>query len=325
MKRVLAVLIIFSTMLLTFVACDATDDSSPIESIESVTEYNIDVEISEDLEDLTLYSEILYTNCTADTLTSIGVYCYPLAYMKDTEEKAYLYTLDKYCTIENFEVLINGEAATYEIDTSCAYLSIDLAGGVMPEAQIEVGISYDISVPHCDLRFGLYDNTLSLGNFYPVVAVYENGSFRKDEYTMVGDPFYSEISDFHVSVTAPETLILATSGDIISESATENSTKIYTIEGEDLRDFAMSANYNYNITEGSSGSTKVLVYTVDDDGADILATAVSALEVFGNIMGSYPYSTFSVVETAFYYGGMEYGSFVTISDDVSNCDEVIIH
>ncbi len=326
MKRIFAVLVCISVVLLTLVACETNEESSPIEIIAGVTEYDIAVSISEDLEDIAVSTDILYNNNTDDTLYNIGVYVYPLAYMKVTEEKAYLYTLDKYCEIENIVVSVNGDDASYEIDTSCAYLDINLAGGVMPDAEITVGISYDISVPHCDLRFGLYDGTLSLGNFYPVVAVYEDGAFRKDEYSRVGDPFYSEVSDFNVTVSAPESLILATSGEIISEQiAAETCTKTYTIVGEDLRDFAMSANYNYKISEGSSGSTKVLVYTVEDDGSDILATAQSALDVFGEVIGTYPYATYSVVETAFYYGGMEYGSFVIISDDITNRDEVIIH
>ncbi len=323
MKKAVALILMLTSLTVMLIGC-SNDEEIIIDSEYNQTAYDITLNISEDLEDITVATDIIYTNNTEDTLTSMGVYVYPLSYTEETEGRAYLYSLDKYATVENMEVKMNGEPAIYMIDSECSYIEISLGGGVMPEAEVTISISYNVSMPHTDLRFGLYDSTLSLGNFYPVVAVYENGAFRKDSYSRIGDPFYTEISDYNATITAASELVIATSGE--KQSAVENDgTTTYEIVGENLRDFAISANYDYQVTESEYEGTKLYVYTTGEDGAEIMATAESAIAVFSEGIGAYQYSTYSVVETAFYYGGMEYGSLVVVSDDASNRDEVIIH
>ena len=56
-------------------------------------------------------------------------------------------------------------------------------------------------------------------------------------------------------------------------------------------------------------------YRFDDaQRTALLAAAADALTVFGEKFGAYPYKTFSVVQTGFLQGGMEYPQLVIISD-----------
>ena len=59
-----------------------------------------------------------------------------------------------------------------------------------------------------------------------------------------------------------------------------------------------------------------------------MSTACLAISTFNRIFGKYPYSTYSVVETNFVHGGMEYPNLVYISDAIGSIEDyqnTIIH
>ena len=53
----------------------------------------------------------------------------------------------------------------------------------------------------------------------------------------VGDPFYSDISNYSVTIKAPKEYIIACSGKIISEEVV-GENKVWNVEAKLMRDFA---------------------------------------------------------------------------------------
>ena len=70
-------------------------------------------------------------------------------------------------------------------------------------------------------RFGYNDNSVNLANFYPIACVYRDGAFVADPYYSTGDPFFSEVADYNVKLTAPKELTGAFTGSVKSTETTK--------------------------------------------------------------------------------------------------------
>jgi aminopeptidase N len=175
-------------------------------------------------------------------------------------------------------------------------------------------------------RLGWWENTVNLGNFFPIAAVYQEGAFRADPYSPWGDPFLSTVANYSVSITAPERFIAAMSGET-DRGAAQNGTVTTSSIIHNARDFAIVLS-EFTVKEASVDGIAVRYYYVSDSTPDLsLKAASDSIKTFGNLFGDYPYKSFSVVQTPFLHGGMEYPGLVMISDRLEGeiYREVIIH
>ncbi|MCM1305841.1 MAG: M1 family metallopeptidase [Bacteroides sp.] len=186
---------------------------------------------------------------------------------------------------------------------------------------LNIRFEYNVKLPKSDTRLGITKkNTYNLACFYPVVARYEDG-YREDCYNAFGDPFYHDISSFYVNLTLDKDFDVACSGQIVEThpaSLDENEKKTVEIEAEYIRDFAMTVGkLNEVSTQIAIGDGSVAVryfYVEDPYPALTLDRITSALSVFSKAFGDYPYPSYTVVQSNLSdAGGMEYGSFATVS------------
>lgn len=155
----------------------------------------------------------------------------------------------------------------------------------------------------------------------------EDGEFVLDPYNSNGDPFYSECSNYDVTLTIPTSYKVASTGVQTNSTTLEDNTT-YTINAKAVRDFAFVMSEKFEVASEQVEDTTVLYYYYDDeDYKSNLQAGVDALNTFNRLFGKYPYSTLSVVKTNFVHGGMEYPNMVYISDVVEGADytNVIIH
>ena len=168
---------------------------------------------------------------------------------------------------------------------------------------------------------GVKSRSIDLAGFYPVLCVRENGRWRTDAYTPFGDPFYSEISSFYVTLTAPADLAVACSGKALSRSVRDGFA-VTTIAAERVRDFALSLSRDFRLSRASvrigGGTVEINYHSLSDPAPESTLAAITyAVEEFSRVFGDYPYDTFTVAQTELVAGGMEYGSFAVISDAAS--------
>lgn len=205
-------------------------------------------------------------------------------------------------------------------------LIVPLLKELYPEERAEIVIEYLVNLPNCRHRLGYAEDTVNLGNFYPIAAVYEEGGFRCYPYYSNGDPFYSEVSDYQVTLTVPKEYTVAMSGQM-TEEETETSKRV-TASGTLMRDFAIVLSKNFEVLEQEVNGVSVRLYTYRDGRKEQnLQCAVDALRTYSELFGSYPYPVYSVVKADFIYGGMEYPGLSIVSDDVGAdyVAEVIAH
>jgi hypothetical protein len=279
----------------------------------------------ENSRELTVTQSTQYINKSSKSLNEIKFHIYANAY----QENAAFPPVAKNEIAEAYpngfshgDIKINnvvGGTAKLE-STDKTVLSVGMLTPMPPNTKRTVTIDYAVRLANIKHRLGWTDNFVNLGNFYPVPAVYENG-WQTHSYSSNGDPFYNDLYNFDVTLTAPEDYIIAHSGEEISP----RRYRAYAI-----RDFAMVLSKNFKILTAGAGNTAVNYYFVNDDTPEIaLQTAVKALSYFSREFWHYPYTTLAVVQTDFLHGGMEYGSLVYISADIDSktvsYQTVIVH
>ena len=224
-------------------------------------------------------------------------------------------------------VMIKGEKADFSIvGEDENVLSVKLKEELFPDEKISVTIEYEITLANIISRTGYNEKTVNLGNCYPILCVYDNG-FYECEYYSFGDPFYSECADYLVSITLPSGYVIASSGELKQDKKVgEKNTFVYKINS--ARSFAMVVSKGFKVASEKQDKVTVNYYYYNDETpSESLQTAKKALKYFSATFGDYPYSTYSVVQTPFVQGGMEYSSLVLISDTLNpqSIHEVIVH
>lgn len=207
--------------------------------------------------------------------------------------------------------------ATYELEEpNEEILKINLPKELKKGETIEINMTYKVQIPPCRSRFGYGNNTVQIGNWYPILSVYDKNGWNNDPYYIFGDPFYSDIANYKVKLSVPKKMIVASTGEIKQEKNYGDSKEL-VIEAQKVRDFAMVLSTKFKIAEQQVDGIKVKSYYFTEGYGDkALKFAVDAIKFYNDYIGKYLYKQYSVVQTDFYMGGMEYPNLVMISKDL---------
>ena len=335
-KKIGSVMLSLCLVLFLFAGCgevNALENASKLAS-----NYNITATLN--YEDKTLDSNetVRYINTSKNELTELKFHLYPNAFREEaTTYRAVSETQSSRAypngfsegNIEINKVTIQNKDIDFAISGEDEnILSIPLESTLRPNSYVDIEIKFSLLIPNCNHRFGYGENTLNLGNWYPIACVFEDGEFMTDGYSPNGDPFYSEVANYTVSITYPNTLKIATTG-IVLESTTDATSTTTTATARAVRDFAMVLSDKFETLTTTVGDTTINYFYYDDKNPEAhLETARLAVSTFNEMFGAYPYTILNVAKANFLQGGMEYPNLVYISDEVdldSEYNNVIIH
>lgn len=304
----------------------------------ALSTYKMDLIYDNDKKTLSGSEEITFINNYDNMFTYLYLHLYPNAFREGAsamvvssaeENNAYPEGIS-YGDIEVQGVASEGENLTFSVEgVDKNILKVELLREVYPDESITFTIDFTTTLANINHRLGYGANTINLGNFYPIICMYESGKgFKTDLYHSNGDPFYSECANYEVTINYPSNYTLASSGELIN-SSTEDGTTTSCMTGTKIRDFCMVLSNNFSLASKQVGNTTIQYYGYNGDTNldTCLQICEDALLTFNNLFGEYPYSQLSVVKANFIHGGMEYPNLVLISDDVSNDDlaYVIVH
>ena len=206
-------------------------------------------------------------------------------------------------------------------------LSVELDAEIFPEERVSVTIDFTLNLANVVARTGYNAKTINLANFYPILCALDGGNFYECVYYSTGDPFYSDCADYKVKLITDKNLVIAGSGEILSTA--ENGDKKTTIfELYNARSVAFVLSEDFDCVTDESLGVKINYYYYDDEEPNkSLEFATKSMALFGEKFGEYPYKTYSVAQTPFVQGGMEFPSLVMIADDLKGLPygEVIVH
>lgn len=304
----------------------------------NVNEYNFEINVDCENKSLDCKQSVSYINNSNDNLKEIKFHVYANNFSSSAVNKpvSSLYTSSAYPNGESFgEFSLNSLTAgsntstQFKLDgTDKDILIVYLEDSLNPKERITISMDYSLELPNINHRYGYGNNTINLGNFYPIACVYENGVWREDHYTTNGDPFYSDMANYNANITYNKNFMLASSG-VQLNSTEQDNTKTTSITAKAVRDFAFVLSDKFKMLEQVVDSTKILYYYYGDTNPEqSLKTSVDALNTFNQMIGAYEYPTLSVVESNFVYGGMEYPTLVMISDNLDEHEDyeyTIVH
>lgn len=327
MRKKLSAIVLAAAVSLSAVAC------APKQTRE-LTSYKIDATLSSD-HTLTATVTCDYINNTDVPLDELWFHLYPNAYREGAavspipaDRMTEAFPSGRYYGgIDVSKVSVNGTETQISVTgTDENVLAVDLAGSLDPLDRTVIQIEYTATLPKVRHRFGYTDKSVNLGNFYPVACMYRDGAFVADPYYSTGDPFFSDVANYEVSISAPTGMTGAFTGTVQSTTEGEDYTT-YNVVAKNVRDFAAVFG-EYQKMSGLAGDTVVNYYYYNDgEPESALNTAILAVKTFGDLFGEYAYPEYSVVQTGFLQGGMEYPMLSMISDAYSgdSYNDIVVH
>jgi len=196
-------------------------------------------------------------------------------------------------------------------------LQVPLARPVAADEVSNIYMEFQLTVPKARFRFGYQTFgsnklTMSLGNWYPILAVYKDGRWALGRHQAVGDCTYSEISDYTVSFTVPKDFTVAASG-VLKETYTVGNSSVYEYSIDKVREFGATISNNYQTASEVIDGIKIISYFHPEHkrgGFMALNVAKYALKIFNDAFGKYPYPELRIAEANYYPGGMEFPTFI---------------
>lgn len=292
--------------------------------------YEIEVTFNDEDMTLTCAQTIHYANTSDNALSEVDFFLYANSFAEGQKAVSNANFLKAYPNGESFgnieieKVCVGQNEVEFSFEQpNKNILIVPLDKQLFPNEKVSIFIDFVVTLANIHHRFGYGEKTINCGNFFPIACVYENG-FVKNGFVVNGDPFYSEVADFDVTINYPKDYIVATSGN--QESLADGKLRC---RGENIRDFCFVLSKEFQVLSKKVGEINVNYYFYDQEEAEkFLQIACETIETFGDMFGKYPYKQLSVVKTNFCFGGMEYPNLVMIADDITDeptTNYVIVH
>ncbi len=234
---------------------------------------------------------------------------------EDGERKVYP-NGKSYMKTDILSVFSEGEDATFSVggeDDNVLY--VDLGRTLFTGEEVAVEVDYRLILPECRFRTGIWENKVNLGDWLPVCCRFSDNGFREISYSPFGDPYDLVCCDYSVELTVPSEYIVASGGKAVGTEV-KGEVTVYSFDLQKGRDISFVLGKNFNVASGVANGVCVSYYTEREEFREDLELALDALDFFASSFGKYPYETYSVAETAFAYGGMEYSGLSVVSDSL---------
>jgi hypothetical protein len=167
------------------------------------------------------------------------------------------------------------------------------------------------------------ESLVTLTNWYPILAIRENGQWQVEPVVGVGDAVVSEVGLYLVEVTTPKDMQIATTGSSVQHSTNDN-TEVYRFASGPVRDFNISASPNFVLTEAESNGVQVRQWGLpggEQRWEEGLQSSIDSLEVFNELFGPYPYKEMDIVSLPLQRAsGVEYPGLILMKDELYHLD-----
>lgn len=288
-------------------------------SDDSLNHYIIDVTLDTEVDTLNGTQEIIYTNNEGIDLTEIYLHLYPNAFTKDQHPSLFDTGKDEindqFGYVEITSLTVDGEEVAFEEGPVATTMRIPY--DFRKDTSHHIKMTYEIGISTTSERFGVVDGIYNLGNWYPILSVYDEDGWNLDPYYSIGDPFYSDMSNYDVTLHLPEDYEVAASG-YLNEKQVEEGMKTLSFRADRMRDFAFVISEEMMVMSRELDDKMIYLYYPEkladnswlDDSLDF---GYETIAFYDEVIGEYPYPNYSVVITNF-PSGMEYPGLVFISE-----------
>ena len=271
---------------------------------------------------LTATQTMLITNRTGMALDDLVLRSYSGAYLKEETSPAAAEAWRYACYPTGFDAgglslqgaRVDGKLVIYAwLDDADTVLYLPLEKALQPGESVEVSLAYAVKIPACAGSFGHDNGIWALGNVFPTLAVHQDGAWRTDAVTPVGDPYMSECANWSVRLTLPERFTVAAS--VYAEPSVADGMQTVVMNGHALRDFALVISDQLTVATAMEGDTLLAAYArTDVQASEMLRYLGQALRSYEKRYGAYAYPSLTAAAVAFPYSAESYSRMIMVSD-----------
>lgn len=293
--------------------------------------YTIEAEYFPEERKLDAQMTVHTSNRTDNVFDRIKFELYPNAFregaklspVEENTRSAVYYDGDSYGGIEITQV---SGAKGFELGgEDCNILCVELEESLYPDECVDLQISFNAALPKANCRYGVGEHCVNLTGFYPVLCHMGENGYCEYAYAPCGDPFVSACADYSVTLTVPDTLMAVYGGE--GECEQRDGKNVYRVTAQNVRETAFVLG-EFSCTRGrAAGADVEYYYFKDEKPQTVLSAAEQSLHYFSQTFGDYPYPRYTVVQTEFPFGGMEYPALSLISADLKEGEivPVVVH
>ena len=204
-----------------------------------------------------------------------------------------------------------------------------LAAPLEPGEAVDVDMRFEVQLPEVFARTGYAGDFFMIGQWFPKIGVLVGAPGGETWHCPpfhANSEFFADFGTYHVSLTVPDTHVVAATGVLIRAVANQDDTRTLTYRAEDVHDFAWMADPHMEMIQATAttalGDVDVRVYHRPRQEAFArrhLHAGVGAIEAFSRMLVPYPWPIMSIIdpppEAASGAGGMEYPTLVTTAGD----------
>jgi hypothetical protein len=292
----------------TLYAAGLSADADPaLALLADATEYHLDLVLDGDLTGLSGQLALRYTNPLLVPLPALYFRLFPNISGGELE-------------IEQINVgrtpvqgVLESDGSVYKVE-----LPEHLPPGeaLLLEASFRLGLPLEMAGNYG--LFGYHGGILLLQEFMPLLPVVDEDGWALETPPVHGDLTHLPAAFFLVRIQAPSELVVASSGSILERSVSGGEQMLLMAAGP-ARDFYLAASDKFTqyTLEGAGVRLSNFVSGADPATAEeMLTIASSAISIFSDLLGAYPYAEFDMIGTPMQALGMEYPGIVALVDQL---------
>ncbi len=306
--------------------------SAQTAAAEDLPQYSIKARIDTQKKTVHATQTVRFTNNHQVEIDSLYFHIYPNRKFTD-QEKKFILRYGAYFKVNPFpdgfqeasltfqSVVLGNQPIPYEIQgKDHTLLRIPLPASLHPGESIEVELDYTVSLPHAYGRLGWHENILTLSRWYPILSVFNETGWKNYPFYPFHRPFFSEAANYQVELSVPQEYTVIHSGQLQSETITEQGIKIWSIDTPlPIREFSLALSPDYRVYEEDWNEVTLKAFYLPGDeqqAKQSLRFARELMEDYSKRFTPYPYHEFSIAPVYLGYGGEQMSNLVLIDTRV---------
>lgn len=206
------------------------------------------------------------------------------------------------------------EKYSMEVKEDASVIYVDLGSPLNPDGRMTISVQFHTDIPKQDYRFGYHDDegkkSFLLTYCFPVLAMYEEGSWLEYPYISHAESNYHTPADYKMNFKLPDGYTMAATGDEIIKD------NVASVTAKNIRDFACVVSNYMKVDSSQAHNTEVNLYSLDYKNLEeynemSLLAGKDSIMMMESLVGEYPYKEIDVVQ-CFYSSAMEYPGLVLI-------------
>jgi len=282
---------------------------SDVTELDHLTRYDIDVTIGIESLSLTGRQQTQYTNSGTVALEELYFNLFPNS--------------SRFAASSDIEAAsIAGQEVPFDYELGRTAAKVVLPKRLLPGEAITVTLDFAARVPHVQenyyLVFVYAQGVLSLGDWHPMVAVYDDEGWNLEfPEGNIGEIVYSESAFYTVRLTLPEGPTVVATGVEAERMLNADGTQTLVYYSGPVRDFHIVVSDRYEVASGMVGGTMINSYYWPEHeacGVKILWFANLALNLYSQFYGPYPFNEIDLVEADLWPWAIEWPGFILVGE-----------